>query len=95
MAIDEKIVAKVASLARIKVADEDLPALVSELNGILTWIEQLSEVDVEGVLPYFEDSAGHYISRPDQVTDGANRDGVMQNAPDAAHGFFSVPKVIE
>lgn len=95
MAIDEKIVAKVANLARIEVAPAELPGLAKELNGILAWIEQLEEVDTKEIVPFFEDETGHFIARPDQVTDGGYAEDILKNAPEPAHGFFTVPKVVE
>jgi len=95
MSIDEKTVARVANLARIKVSAEELPALAEELNGILSWIEQLEEVDTQHVLPFFEDATGHFIARKDEINDGGYAEAVLRNAPEGAHGFFTVPKVVE
>jgi aspartyl-tRNA(Asn)/glutamyl-tRNA(Gln) amidotransferase subunit C len=100
MSVDTATVAKIASLARIKVTQGDLDAMVPELNGILAWVEQLGEVDVTGVEPMTavipntlrlrED-----IVNADPLTGGGIRDAVLANAPVAEHGFFGVPKVIE
>lgn len=95
MSIDVKVVARVANLARIKVEEADLPVLAQELNSILAWIEQLGEVDTTHVPPFFEDDTGHFLARPDRVTDGNCAEDILKNAPDAAHGFFTVPKVVE
>lgn len=100
MSVDKATVAKIASLARIKVGDEELEAMVPELNQILGWIEQLGEVDVSGVEPMTAVIPNTLRLRDDVVdadplTGGGRRDAVLANAPAAEHGFFGVPKVIE
>ncbi len=95
MSIDENTAARVAKLARIKVEPEALPALAQEFNGILGFIEQLSEVDVEGVEPMTSVTPQRLTRRADVVTDGDLQDDVLKNAPDAREGFFAVPKVVE
>jgi aspartyl-tRNA(Asn)/glutamyl-tRNA(Gln) amidotransferase subunit C len=95
MSVDTATVAKIAALARIKVSEAELAAMVPELNGILAWVEQLGEVDVSGVQPMTAVIANQLRLRDDVVTDGGVRDAVLANAPDAQHGFFAVPKVIE
>ena len=95
MSIDTKTAAKVAKLARIKVEDEALPALANEFNNILGFIEQLNEVDVEGVEPMTSVTPMRLKRRVDAVTDGGQQDKVLKNAPDAREGFFAVPKVVE
>jgi aspartyl-tRNA(Asn)/glutamyl-tRNA(Gln) amidotransferase subunit C len=100
MSVDTATVAKIASLARIKVSDEELAAMVPELNGILAWVEQLGEVDVTGVEPMTAVIPNTLRLRADVVnadpqTGGGIRDAVLANAPAAEHGFFGVPKVIE
>jgi len=95
MSVDTATVAKIASLARLKVTEADLAAMVPELNGILAWVEQLGEVDVTGVEPMTAVIPNHLRLRDDAVTDGGIRDAVLANAPAAEHGFFGVPKVIE
>lgn len=95
MSIDTKTAAKVAKLARIKVEDEKLPALAQEFNNILGFIEQLNEVDVEGVEPMTSVTPMRLKRREDVVTDGGMAETVMSNAPDAREGFFAVPKVVE
>jgi len=95
MSVDTAIVAKIASLARLKVTEADLAAMVPELNGILAWVEQLGEVDVTGVEPMTAVIPNHLRLREDAVTDGGIRDAVLANAPAPEHGFFGVPKVIE
>ena len=95
MSIDTATAAKVAKLARIRVEDEDLPALAQEFNTILGFIEQLNEVDVEGVEPMVSVTPMRLKRRDDEVTDGDQQDKVLSNAPDAREGFFAVPKVVE
>lgn len=95
MSVDTATVARIAALARIKVTEPELEAMVPELNGILEWIEQLGEVDVTGVEPMTAVIENHLRLRDDVVTDGGIRDAVLANAPAAEHGFFGVPKVIE
>jgi len=100
MSVDTATVAKIASLARIKVSEAELEAMVPELNGILAWVEQLAEVDVTGVEPMTAVIPNHQRLRDDVVnadplTGGDMRDAVLANAPAPEHGFFGVPKVIE
>lgn len=95
MSVTPETVAKVAKLARIAMSDDEVAAMVPELNGILAWVEQLGEVDVSGVAPMASVIPGSLTLRDDVVTDGGKRDAVLANAPAAEHGFFGVPKVIE
>lgn len=95
MSIDTETARKVAKLARIAVADDDLPALAGEFNAILGFIEELNEVDVEGVEPMVSVTPMRLKRRDDVVTDGNQSDAVLANAPDAREGFFAVPKVVE
>lgn len=95
MSIDTETARRVAKLARIRVADEALPALADEFNAILGFIEQLSEVDVEGVEPMTSVTPQRLKRREDVVTDGGYQDKILANAPDAREGFFAVPKVVE
>ncbi|MEO0682006.1 MAG: Asp-tRNA(Asn)/Glu-tRNA(Gln) amidotransferase subunit GatC [Pseudomonadota bacterium] len=95
MSLDPATAARVAHLARIRVADEDLPALAEDLSRILDWIEQLQDVDVEGVEPMTSVTPLSLPRREDAVTDGGIRDRVMANAPASREGFFAVPKVVE
>ena len=95
MSIDIETAARVAKLARIKVEDDALPALAQEFNTILGFIEQLSEVDVEGVEPMVSVTPLRLPRRKDGVTDGDQQAKVLSNAPDAREGFFAVPKVVE
>ena len=95
MSVDKATVAKIASLARIRMSDEEVAAMVPELNNILGWVEQLGEVDVSGVEPMTAVIPNTLRLRDDLVTDGGIRDKVLANAPAPEHGFFGVPKVIE
>jgi aspartyl-tRNA(Asn)/glutamyl-tRNA(Gln) amidotransferase subunit C len=98
--VDTATVARIAALARIKVSEGELAAMVPELNGILAWVDQLAEVDVTGVEPMTAVIPNTLRLRDDVVnadplTGGDRRDAVLANAPAAQHGFFGVPKVIE
>jgi aspartyl-tRNA(Asn)/glutamyl-tRNA(Gln) amidotransferase subunit C len=95
MSIDTETARRVAKLARIKVEDEDLPALAQDFNRILGFVEQLNEVDVEGIEPMTSVTPMRLKRRVDEVTDGGIADEVLSNAPDAREGFFAVPKVVE
>ncbi|MEE2861555.1 MAG: Asp-tRNA(Asn)/Glu-tRNA(Gln) amidotransferase subunit GatC [Paracoccus sp. (in: a-proteobacteria)] len=95
MSITEDQARKVAHLARIAVDDAALPALARELSGILEFMEQLNEVDVEGVEPMTGVTPMRLKRREDVVTAGGNAEQILSNAPDAREGFFAVPKVVE
>lgn len=95
MSIDTDTARKVAHLARIRVEEEALPALAQEFNQILEFIEQLQEVDVEGVEPMTGVTPMRLKRRTDEVTTGDMADRILSNAPDAREGFFAVPKVVE
>lgn len=95
MSIDLETARRVAKLARIRVEEDDLPALASEFNTILGFIEQLGEVDVEDVEPMTSVTPMRLKRREDVVTTGGMPDRILSNAPDAREGFFAVPKVVE
>ena len=95
MNVNKEQVRHIAKLARIAMSDDELERLVPELNNILGWVEQLGEVDTDGVEPLTAVIDLKLRLREDAVTDGNCRDEVLANAPDAQHGFFAVPKVIE
>ena len=95
MSVDAEQVRHIAKLARIAMSDADMAALVPELNNILGWVEQLAAVDTEGVEPLTAVIHQQLRLRDDVIDDGDVRDKVLANAPDAQHGFFAVPKVIE
>ncbi len=86
---------KVAKLARIRESEDRLQPLAQELSGILGWIEQLGEVDTDGVEPMTSVVAAKLPLREDAVTDGGDADSVLANAPAKANGFFVAPKVVE
>ena len=95
MSIDIDTARKVASLARIRVEEADLPTLAGQLSGILTFMGQLNEVDVTGIDPMVSVTPMRLKRRADVVTDGGIQSLVLANAPDAREGFFAVPKVVE
>ena len=95
MSIDANTAAKVAKLARIEVESQDLKALAKEFNDILGFIEQLNEVDVEGIEPMTSVTPQKLIRRSDNVTDGNKQTSVLNNAPISREGFYAVPKVVE
>lgn len=95
MSIDTATVRHIARLARIAMSDSEVEAMVPELNNILGWVEQLGEVDTDGVEPLVAVIENRLRLRGDQVTQGDCRDEILANAPVAEHGFFAVPKVIE
>ena len=95
MSVNAKQVRHVAKLARLAMSDAEVDALVPELNNILGWVDQLSAVDTDGVEPLTAVIDLKLRLRDDVVNDGGVRDKVLKNAPDAQHGFFAVPKVIE
>ena len=95
MSVDAAAVRHIARLARIAVSDAEVEALAPELNNILGWVEQLGEVDTDGVEPLATVIDLKLRLRDDVVTEGDIRDAVLANAPEAQHGFFAVPKVIE
>jgi aspartyl-tRNA(Asn)/glutamyl-tRNA(Gln) amidotransferase subunit C len=93
--MDKATVATIARLARIRVGDEDVESLAGELSQILAWVEQLSEVDTQGVEPMTSVVEVTLPQREDKVTDGGIREKILANAPESQDGFFAVPKVIE
>ena len=95
MSIDTDTARRVAKLARIRVEEADLPRLAGQLNGILGFMEQLNEVDVEGIEPMVSVTPMRLKRRADVVTDGNIQAQILENAPDAREGFFAVPKVVE
>ena len=95
MSLDEATVARIARLARIAVAEDELEPLATELSRILEWIEQLNEVDTQGVPPMTSVAAMRLAWREDKVTDGGRPEDILANAPERQDGYFVVPKVIE
>ena len=95
MPVSPEQVRHIAKLARIAITDEQIERLAPELNNILGWVEQLGEVNTDGVEPLTAVIDLKLRLREDVVNDGNIRDAILANAPDAQHGFFAVPKVIE
>ena len=95
MSLDKATVRRIATLARIEVADADLETVAGQLSGILNWIEQLKEVDTANVAPMTGGTDLKLHWRQDAVTDGGQADKVLANAPDGHDSFFAVPKVVE
>ena len=95
MSVTNEQVRHIARLARIAMSDDELERLVPELNNILGWVEQLGEVNTDGIEPLTAVIDQKLRLRDDVVNDGNIRDDVLANAPEAQHGFFAVPKVIE
>jgi len=95
MSLDPATIRRIAALARIRMTDAEVATLQAELNGILGWIEQLNEVDVEGVAPLTGAAQMALKMRDDAVTDGGIPDLVLSNAPERVENFYVVPKVVE
>ena len=95
MSLDRAAVRHIATLARIRVSAEQADALVGDLGKILARVEQLSEVDTSGVEPMASVVARDLPRRLDVVSDGGKQQAILANAPEPAHGFFTVPKVVE
>ena len=95
MSVSNDQVRHIAKLARIAMSEAELERLGPELNAIIGWVEQLAEVSTDGVEPLTAVIDQKLRLREDAVTDGDIRDQVPANAPEAQHGFFAVPKVIE
>ena len=95
MQVNEEIVRKIAHLARIKITDKEAQALCGELSGILKWVEQLNEVDTDGIEPMTSAEHQPLRQRKDQVTDGGSAEKVVGNAPMSEDNFFMVPTVVE
>jgi len=95
MSVDDKTVCRIAHLARIAVADDEAEHLRGEINAILAFVEQLSEVDVTGIEPMTSVTPMVIKKRPDMVTEGGDVDAVLRNAPATENNYFLVPKVVE
>lgn len=95
MSVDEKMVRRIATLARIGVGDDEVPGLAKELSAILGFVEQLSEVDTDGVKPLTSAVENRIRGRDDVVTDGGYAEAVLANAPEKDDEYFAVPKVVE
>ena len=94
MPVDAETVRRIAHLARIAVADEEVAGLATELNAMLAFVEQLSEVDVVGIEPMTSVTPMELKQREDKVTDGGIADDIVRNAPATESHFFLVPKVV-
>lgn len=95
MSLDPATIRRIATLARIRVEDDELPTLQAELNNILGWIEQLNEVNVDGIEPLTGAQQMALKMRDDVVTDGGYPDKILANAPERIGEFYAVPKVVE
>ncbi|PIW26955.1 MAG: Asp-tRNA(Asn)/Glu-tRNA(Gln) amidotransferase GatCAB subunit C [Rhodospirillales bacterium CG15_BIG_FIL_POST_REV_8_21_14_020_66_15] len=95
MSLDKNDVRRVAFLARIRVDEDDLEPVARDLNNIIGWVEQLAEVDTDGVEPLTGVTGMTLKRRDDVVTDGGDPDKVLRNAPDRVGDFYAVPKVVE
>jgi len=95
MAVDGKMVQQVAFLARLKIEENKVEDTKEEFNKILSWIEQLSEVDTDGVEPLVSVNESTVPERDDIITDGNIKEAVLKNAPMQEFGYFAVPKVVE
>jgi aspartyl-tRNA(Asn)/glutamyl-tRNA(Gln) amidotransferase subunit C len=93
--VTAETVRKIARLSRLHVEEDRLAPLADEMNGILAWIEQLQEVDVEGVEPMTSAVALDAPLREDKITDGGVREKVLANAPKSESGYFVVPRSVE
>jgi aspartyl-tRNA(Asn)/glutamyl-tRNA(Gln) amidotransferase subunit C len=95
MSVDADTVRRIAHLARIAVPEDEIEHLQGELNAILAWVEQLGELDVEGVEPMTSVTPMVMKKRRDEVTDGGIAEQIVKNAPASDDNFFLVPKVVE
>ncbi|QDH15820.1 Asp-tRNA(Asn)/Glu-tRNA(Gln) amidotransferase subunit GatC [Oecophyllibacter saccharovorans] len=95
MSLDAKTVARIARLARIGLEDDEVATIQGQMEGILGWVDQLNEVNVEDVPPMVGTGLAQPHLRQDMVTDGDCREAVLSNAPDRVGPFFTVPKVVE
>lgn len=95
MSLDDATVRRIARLARIRVADDEVAALAHELGAIVAWVEQLDEIDVEGVEPMTGPVRRAQRLREDLATEPDRSEALLGNAPDRKGGFFAVPKVVE
>jgi aspartyl-tRNA(Asn)/glutamyl-tRNA(Gln) amidotransferase subunit C len=95
MSVDADTVRRIAHLARIAVADDEVEHLRGELNAMLAFVEQLSEVNVDGIEPMISVTPMEMKKRPDLVTDGGDVEAILKNAPAREGNFFAVPKVVE
>jgi aspartyl-tRNA(Asn)/glutamyl-tRNA(Gln) amidotransferase subunit C len=95
VSLDRSTVKTIAYLARLRLADEQLERLAQELSGILQWVEQLNEVNTDGIQPMTSVVGMTLRQRDDEVTDGGDREAILANAPAVIDDYYSVPKVVE
>ncbi len=95
MSLDSQTIRAICQLARLRVADDQVDAIARELSGILGWVEQLAEVDTDGVPAMTGVQAMRLTLRADRVSDGGDREAILANAPGAVEDCFAVPKVVE
>ena len=95
MNIDEKLFDRIAHLARLKFSEEEKPKMMEEMSRIVSWVDKLEELDLDGVEPLTSMSHEMNVTRGDEPTEGLSRDEAMENAPEAMDGYFVVPKVIK
>ena len=95
MSVDKDTVRRIAKLSRIALDEARVGPMVDELNGIFTWVQQLNEVNIEGVAPMTSVVKQRLKMREDNITDGGNANELMANAPQGEDHFFVVPKVVE
>ena len=95
MSVDEKAVRRAARLARLAIPEDRIAPLAAELNGIVSWVQQLGELDTTNVEPMTSVRPMRLKRRPDVVTDGGYADDIVKNAPRTEDNFFLVPKVVE
>ncbi|HEY4940085.1 MAG TPA: Asp-tRNA(Asn)/Glu-tRNA(Gln) amidotransferase subunit GatC [Rhizomicrobium sp.] len=95
MSVDKDTVRRIAKLSRLALDEARVGPMVDELNGIFTWVQQLNEVNVDGVAPMTSVVEQRLKMRDDKVTEGGNADALMANAPGGEDHFFVVPKVVE
>ncbi len=93
--MDSQTVTKIAFLSRLKVADDKIESTKEEFTGILRWVDQLKEVNTDGVEPLVSVNQNNIIMRKDEVTDGNKSAEILANAPMKEYGYFAVPKVVE
>jgi len=95
MSFNEQTIKTIANLARLRFPKEDEAKFMNDISGILNWVEQLKEVNVEGVEPLVSVSPRENAIRPDAVTDGGLQTELMANAPESVQGFYEVPRMVE
>ncbi len=95
MSFNEKTIENIARLSRLKLSQADKEKYVAELDGIISWVEQLQQVNVEGVAPLASVTEEKNVQRSDEVTTPDLQKELMANAPETSHGFYVVPKMVE